>query len=311
MNEQSTSELERDAERVRAEIADTAEHLKDKMSPGQLMDEVVNYFKDGDTNQLLTNLKDQVRDNPLALAMVGGGLAWLMMGSGPAHGRNSSLTQSHHYPSAPPAHARVTPSPYPDGQRGGGSSLGDRASGMRDAAGDAAEKVGEAVGSATDTLAAGVHDARDAVSEGFTHAADAGAEYGARAKNAFLDALEREPLVIGALGVAVGAAIGAMLPSTRTEQEYLGSASAKARHSAEAALAEGVDKAKHVAKDVYAAARDEADRQGFPTAGKSAADKISKVAEAAGHELKSAGEQSVKEAGSAADQATDPISPKS
>jgi hypothetical protein len=87
MSEQSTFKLERDAERVRAEIADTAEHLKDKMSPGQLMDEVVNYFKDGDTNQLLTNLKDQVRDNPLALAMVGSGLAWLMMGSGPAHGR--------------------------------------------------------------------------------------------------------------------------------------------------------------------------------------------------------------------------------
>jgi hypothetical protein len=34
--------------------------------------------------------------------------------------------------------------------------------------------------------------------------------------------LEREPLIVGAIGVAVGAAIGAMMPSTRIEEEYVG-----------------------------------------------------------------------------------------
>jgi hypothetical protein len=182
---------------------------------------------------------------------------------------------------------------------------------MRDAAGDAAGQVGDALHSTTDSAAAAVHDARDAVSESFTHAVDAGAEYGTRAKTTFLDAVEREPLVIGALGVAVGAAIGAMLPSTQTEQEYLGSASAKTRRTAETALAEGVDKAKRAAEDVYAAARDEADRQGFPTKEKQVVDKIANVARAAGDELKSAGERSIDEASTLADQATDPITPAS
>jgi hypothetical protein len=167
--------------------------------------------------------------------------------------------------------------------------MGDRVSGVRAAAGDAAGQVGDAVHSATDSVAATMHDARDAVSESFTHAVDAGAEYGARAKNTFLDALEREPLVIGALGVAVGAAIGAMLPTTRTEQEYLGSASTKARQTAESALSDGVDKARKVAKDVYGAARDEADRQGLSTKDKPFVQKVADVGSAAGGELRSAG----------------------
>jgi hypothetical protein len=309
MNEQSTSELERDAERVRAEISDTAEHLKDKMSPGQLMDEVVNYFKDGDTNQLLTNLKDQVRDNPLALAMVGSGLAWLMMGSGKAHSRSPSPTNYH--PSGRPVNtgasgASRVATAYSAGESGVGSSTGDRVSGVRAAAGDAASQASDVVHAATDFMAATMHDARDAVSESFTHAVDAGADYGARAKNTFLDALEREPLVIGALGVAVGAAIGAMLPTTRTEQEYLGSASTKARHTAESALADGVDKAREVAKDVYSAARDEADRQGFTSKDKPIVQKVADVARAAGSELTSAGEKSIDDASDTMDRATSP-----
>ena len=39
-----------------------------------MMDEVTGYLKDGDVNKLFVNLKDQVRDNPLALALVGSGL---------------------------------------------------------------------------------------------------------------------------------------------------------------------------------------------------------------------------------------------
>jgi hypothetical protein len=57
MNTNSPADIERDAERVRAEIANTAEHLKAKVSPGQLMDEVVDYFKAGDANVFVGNLK--------------------------------------------------------------------------------------------------------------------------------------------------------------------------------------------------------------------------------------------------------------
>ena len=77
------AELEREAEAARARLSDTADQIRARMSPGQLMDEVLNQFRGGDGSQMLANLRDQARDNPMALALVGSGLAWLMMGSGP------------------------------------------------------------------------------------------------------------------------------------------------------------------------------------------------------------------------------------
>ncbi len=75
-------ELEREAEAARARLSDTADQIRARMSPGQLMDEVLNQFRGGDGSQMLANLRGQARDNPMALALVGSGLAWLMMGSG-------------------------------------------------------------------------------------------------------------------------------------------------------------------------------------------------------------------------------------
>ena len=81
MTDKSASELEREAERARAQVADTAESIRDKMSPGQLMDEFTGYFSGGDGSVALRNLGSQVRDNPLPIVLVGAGLAWLMLGS--------------------------------------------------------------------------------------------------------------------------------------------------------------------------------------------------------------------------------------
>uniref|UniRef100_UPI002898C8CD DUF3618 domain-containing protein n=1 Tax=Tianweitania sp. TaxID=2021634 RepID=UPI002898C8CD len=79
---ESTSSLEREAEETRARIADTAETLRAKMTPGQMVDEFTSIFRGGDTQTALVNLKNQVRDNPLPLALVGAGLAWLAIGKG-------------------------------------------------------------------------------------------------------------------------------------------------------------------------------------------------------------------------------------
>lgn len=310
----SPSDLERDAERVRAQIADTAEHLKDKMSPGQLMDEVVNYFKDGDASQFLSNFKTQVRDNPMALAMVGSGLAWLMMGSGTARQSHSSMTV--HKPLQPPTSLRSGgsqgSSTTSGGSQGGGigSTLSGGVGAARDKASSMASSAGHAASSAKDHLTATAHDVRDAASDYMTSASQAGADVGSRVKNTFLDALEREPLVLGALGVAVGAAIGAMLPATRTEQEYLGSTARKVRDTAEATLAEGVDKAKHVAGDVYSAARSEADRQGLMPGDKSVGEKVAEVAKAAGDEIKSASRSAMSEENNTPGQTANPTDPK-
>lgn len=326
MTDKSSATLERDAERVRADIADTADHLKAKMSPGQLMDEVVDYFKDGDVNQMVANLKHQARDNPLALALVGGGLAWLMMGSGTQHPSSGPPRRSQ---GSSDGAASTTASYASNGSvsasggrsDGVGVSSDSAASRVKNLAGSAAGKVGDAVssgassvsdavGSATDGVNQAIHDMRDDASEHFADASHAGAEMGERLKSSFLDALDREPLVIGALGVAVGAAIGAMVPVTRAEHEYLGETSSKIRKKAQSAVSDGVQEAKGVAGEVYTAARDEADRQGLTPGGKPLAAKAADVSKAAGAKAKQAAERTLDDTERSIDRATDGLKPK-
>ena len=306
MSEQSTSELERDAERVRAQIADTAEHLKDKMSPGQLMDEVVNYFKDGDSSQLVNNLKNQVRDNPLALALVGSGLAWLMMGSGTS---GTTGLPSRNPLAGDGSNRRPMAASNTYGSLPGSPSSASDDSGVGEAAAALGDKVANAAGSVADAATHTLHDIQDAAADSLGQATHGGSMAADRAKSTFLDALDREPLVLGALGVAVGAAIGAMLPPTRIEKDYLGDASAKIREGAEDLVAGGVEKVKNVASDVYSAARDEADNQGLMPGGKPIAEKLANVARAGGAEIRTAASETVAEAEAGADTASDKLSP--
>ena len=62
MTDKSAAELEREAEAARARVANTAETLRSKMTPGQLIDEMTGMFAGGDGSAAFNNLKAQVRD---------------------------------------------------------------------------------------------------------------------------------------------------------------------------------------------------------------------------------------------------------
>lgn len=76
----SSSDIEREVESQRASVESTLDALKQKMSVGQLVDEFGGYVGADDAKQAFRNVGRQVRDNPIALGLVGVGLAWLMMG---------------------------------------------------------------------------------------------------------------------------------------------------------------------------------------------------------------------------------------
>ena len=289
MTDRSPSELEREAEQVRAEISETTRQLRDKMSPGQLMDEALGYFKEGDAQRFLTNLKDQVRDNPLALALIGGGVAWLMSGSGTTPSRPShTMATSMHAGSA----RNYAESGGDDGSEDDSSSLASSVGSGLASAGDAASRTASTVGGAASKAGQyareTMHDMRDQLHSGASSLHHSASHAGQRARDTFSETLEREPLIIGAIGVAVGAALGAMVPASRAEERYLGAAARSAKEQAERVLAEGVERAKEVAGDAYSAAKDEADRQGLTKSGEPVTERISKVARAAGEELSQA-----------------------
>ena len=105
MSDQSAVELEREADIARAKVSETAQSIRDKMTPGQLIDEFTGAFSGGDGSAALQNLKSQICDNPLPLTLVGAGLAWLMLGQGPSSNGTAAAygrTRSPNGPSSKP-----------------------------------------------------------------------------------------------------------------------------------------------------------------------------------------------------------------
>ncbi len=83
----TTQELEQEIEAHRAGVEHTLERLKRRMSVDQIVDEVGQFVGVEDVRGTLRAAGRQVQDNPLALGLIGAGLAWLMLGTGSA--RNS------------------------------------------------------------------------------------------------------------------------------------------------------------------------------------------------------------------------------
>src|SRR5262249_31978478 len=78
----TSEQLEREAEATRARIAATLDELRGRMTPGQLVDEVVDYARDSGGGDFLRNFGRQVAGNPLPVPLGGAGPA-RAVGGGP------------------------------------------------------------------------------------------------------------------------------------------------------------------------------------------------------------------------------------
>ena len=77
--ESQSEQLEREAEETRWQLAGTLEELRDRMTPGRVVDQGVDYTRDGPAAEFLRNLGREVRENPMPLVLIGIGIAWLML----------------------------------------------------------------------------------------------------------------------------------------------------------------------------------------------------------------------------------------
>jgi hypothetical protein len=248
----STRQIERDVERTRSDIEETVEALRDKMSLGQIVDEAAHYFRGSGGNEMVSNLTAQARANPMALALVGIGLTWLMSGRGQ------------------PATVAGVGTSYGEGSalRGAGARAGETAASAKARVADASRRTGEAVSSrvhqAGDALSSRVHQASDAAADTYGRMSDEAARIGGQAQRTVSGIVEDEPLILAGLGLAVGAAIGAMLPPTETENRLLGEKRDRLMQGAEDMAREEWQKAKSVAKDTAAAVQAEVEKGGPP-----------------------------------------------
>ena len=115
-------EIQAEIERTRRQMDGTLNAIEHRLTPGQLYDQGLQYLRHNGGTEFLSNLGEQAKTNPMPVALVGIGLAWLMatQKTGASPGTGPGLKEK-----AYETKARLS---------GTASALGDRAAGMRDAA---------------------------------------------------------------------------------------------------------------------------------------------------------------------------------
>jgi ElaB/YqjD/DUF883 family membrane-anchored ribosome-binding protein len=174
-----------------------------------------------------TGILETVKRNPIPAAMAGIGIGWLLTHRSSGQSSRASWER-----------ARWTGSDrqfsrFDDDQSGrGGYGSGSDAS-MSDRASGAVEQVGQQASQFADTVGSKVGGVADQARSTAGQIPD---QFGGIARDAQWNAqrlVEENPLAVGAIAVAVGAAIGMALPETQTEQRILGPAAEKAISTAE------------------------------------------------------------------------------
>ena len=237
----SSEQLERQTEQSRADVETTINELRARLTPGQLIDEVLSYTRDGG-RQFTSNLGRQVTDNPLPIVLMGAGLAWFLLG------RDTAASNGNGF--------RAGSTSYGSGVGLGG--LGDAASragdavqgafgGVRHAAEsassavtDTAQKLGETASSAYNTASSKASD--------LASSATAFEQKTVRAARDLMVQAKDQPLVIVGLGLAIGAVIGAAIPETDVENRAMGDIADEVKRDAKQVASEQFGRAKDVAQ---------------------------------------------------------------
>jgi ElaB/YqjD/DUF883 family membrane-anchored ribosome-binding protein len=204
-------------------------------------------------------------------------------------------------------------------------AMSDARDGLSSAYSAASDAAGRATSTMSDTAAAigrRAHDARDHAAEFGRGAAEFGrdaadrarqvgssmSDRAARAQTAMSRLIEEQPLIVGAVGIAIGAMLGAWLPRSRREDELIGEASASVKEQAAGVARDQFDHLKEAGGRFVEKVRGEAEQQGLTpdSAQELARDigaKVSAVAAAAKEgavdEMKSAKENAENKIGSA------------
>lgn len=192
-------QLQREADDVRADMEHTVDELANQFSPGELINQAMGMFRgDGDAH-FVRNLSTQIQNNPVPAILAGVGLTWLMTASKQPPANNAHSGNSHPMQSA-----------------------GDKLSSTADQARSSAQHITQGARDKQQHLAQGASDMKQRVSDGGHQVMDS-ARTGVRsARNRYDTMLQEQPLMLGAMAIAVGAALGALMPRTETVDRTMG-----------------------------------------------------------------------------------------
>ncbi|MFN6962414.1 MAG: DUF3618 domain-containing protein [Pyrinomonadaceae bacterium] len=274
-----TEHLRAQIEETRREMGETIDALQEKLSLSNVQEQVsetvsmaietakdsiyeatigkaVGFMKSAGEGISNSGAMRTVRENPFPVLLIGLGAGLLAYQSYSARGRRL------------------------DGGRrmmsGRHNMMADETSESNSLTGEAAsyagrtyEKAASAVGGVLETVSGTATSAYDGVSrklgsaymsagEMATRAAEVAGQYKEKAYETYDHYLEDNPLAVGAVALAVGAAVGFAIPATRFEGRMMGDARENLLNKAQDMAGELVDRAKHVAGEAGRTIQDEA-----------------------------------------------------
>ena len=272
--------IEQDLARTRARLDTRLNDLQERLSPGQVVDDLMAYFRGSEGGDFARNLMASVRANPLPAALTGIGLAWLMASNGqssvpagpasnPAPVRSTTAAAVDHddlHRRAVTAGQEVmrTADESEEEHQGRIHDAQAKVLGLaRDAEDTAAsfgQRIQDSLASAKQATTEKFHDARDGaaavtdqVSDAAKQAADQvaqGLQSAQQVAGSFLATLNENPIALGAIGLAVGALLGALVPQSEQEKEALADVAAQTRDAATELAQKAADAGGAVAQKV-------------------------------------------------------------
>jgi hypothetical protein len=216
---------------------------------------------DSHPSDFISGLAEAARANPLAAALIGGGALWLLVGNQRLKDMAGALTST-----AQPLADIDAPN-----VRTKAAPLSEKASAADDAiseqGGSAVQGIEDGARSAIDTMKSSIADtvgqAGDMVRAIPNPVSSMKQGYG-QTQSALSDLLDKQPLVLGAVGVAIGAAVAGAFPVTSVENEWAGPSSDDVKAEVQARATAVAEKARgrigDLTSDVRGVAEDTADR---------------------------------------------------
>lgn len=220
-----TDSIENDIHSTRRSIDDKIERIQQRLSPGEVVDNVVDFAR---TNggAIASGIGRTVRDNPVPAAMIGAGILWLALSARAR--RQAEYDDDYDYE----------------------DDIGDE--------GSTGHKFRERAAAVRDDVRERAAAVRDDVRERAGKIGRQARRQAERAKHGTGRFVHDHPILVGAAGVALGAAVAASLPRSGREDRAFGERSDQVKHAAkDAALKEG-RKVQEAAKAAVKKAKDTA-----------------------------------------------------
>jgi ElaB/YqjD/DUF883 family membrane-anchored ribosome-binding protein len=235
-------EIQAEIERTRGDLNQTLSAIENRLNPSVLFDQGVDYLRRSGAREYVVNLGAAARQDPLPLALVGVGLAWLMMS-----GRDGSRVDRVRVGSPGPSIDEVRTG-VRDTVAGVRDSVSGAVSGVKDVVASVRDKVSSVRDSASRTSQK-ISDTKQRIGQTAQAARDKAGQVGSvareqadRVRSGFDRLLNEQPLALGAVGLAVGAVLAATAPRTRQEDRLMGDASDRLKDDVRQAGEEQLDR---------------------------------------------------------------------